>query len=88
MSPFTSSTGIGEGALGNITVTGNTISNITLTNRGKNYKIGDKILTTSLSQSFYTNKWILSMPKPQASLRTPTLVYGAFTSTKALGNAN
>ena len=72
--PFTSSTGIGEGALGNITVTGNTISNITLTNRGKNYKIGDKILTTSLSQSFSINGLVA---QTSGSL---TLVANDFTS--------
>ena len=49
--PFTSSTGGGIGAIGDITVSGNTISNITITNRGKNYKIGDILITTHLSKS-------------------------------------
>ena len=49
--PFTSSTGRGIGAIGDITVAGNTISNITITNRGKNYKIGDVLITTPLSKS-------------------------------------
>mgnify|MGYP003676587083 CR=1 FL=1 len=53
--PFTSSTGNGVGAYGNITTAGNTISSIILTNRGKNYKAGDILLTTNLSQSFSTN---------------------------------
>ena len=60
--PFTSSTGAGVGAIGNITVTGNTISNITLTNRGKNYKIGDILLTTPLSQSFQINGLVAQTP--------------------------
>jgi len=53
--PFTSSTGTGVGAFGDITISGNTISSIILTNRGKNYKAGDILLTTNLSQSFSTN---------------------------------
>ena len=39
--PLTSSTGNGIGAIGNITVTSNTISNVTIVNRGKNYKINN-----------------------------------------------
>ena len=53
--PFTSSTGGGIGAIGDITVSGNTITDITLTNRGKNYKIGDVLFTAPLSQSFQIN---------------------------------
>ncbi len=53
--PFTSSTGTGIGAIGDITISGNTITNIKINNRGKNYKIGDVLLTTSLSQSFQIN---------------------------------
>ena len=39
--PLTSSTGVGIGATANIVVTGNTISSITVVNRGKNYKLGN-----------------------------------------------
>jgi len=45
--PLTSSTGTGIGATANIVVTGNTISSITVVNRGKNYKLGN-ILKTPL----------------------------------------
>ena len=53
--PFTSSTGIGVGAIGDITITTNTITGITLTNRGKNYGVGDQLITPLLSQSFSVN---------------------------------
>tara|TARA_B110000285_G_scaffold176389_1_gene198044 strand:+ start:2383 stop:3828 length:1446 start_codon:yes stop_codon:yes gene_type:complete len=49
--PLTSSTGNGIGAIGNITVTSNTISNVTITNRGKNYKINNIIITPPLPQT-------------------------------------
>ena len=49
--PLTSSTGDGIGAIGNITVTSNTISNVTITNRGKNYKLNNTIITPPLPQT-------------------------------------
>ena len=49
--PLTSSTGNGIGARGNITITGNTISDFTIVNRGKNYKVGDIVISPPLLQT-------------------------------------
>tara|TARA_R100000742_G_C4278168_1_gene100692 strand:- start:1855 stop:3294 length:1440 start_codon:yes stop_codon:yes gene_type:complete len=48
---LTSSLGTGVGARADITVAGNTISSITLTNRGKNYKIGDTLKISRLNKT-------------------------------------
>ena len=48
---LTSSLGTGIGARADVTVTGNTISSIILTNRGKNYKIGDTLRISNLSKT-------------------------------------
>ena len=45
---LTSSTGVGIGARVDVTTTGNTISGIDITNRGKNYKIGDTLKISNL----------------------------------------
>jgi hypothetical protein len=54
--PFTSSTGDGKGAIGNITVSGNTITGITMINRGINYRLDNTIITPPLltTSSLYT----------------------------------
>ena len=54
--PFTSSTGAGKGAIGNITVSGNTITGITMINRGINYRLDNTIITPPLltTSSLYT----------------------------------
>ena len=52
--PLTSSNGSGVGARANVTVTGNTISSITLTNRGKNYGIADQVYISNLNTTSST----------------------------------
>jgi|TARA_R110002020_G_scaffold354443_1_gene567212 hypothetical protein len=48
---LTSSLGTGVGGRADVTVTGNTITAITLTNRGKNYKIGDTLRISRLNRT-------------------------------------
>ena len=51
---LTSSTGVGIGARVNVTTAGNTISSIDITNRGKNYKIGDTLKISNLTTTTST----------------------------------
>ena len=51
---LTSSIGVGIGARANITTTGNTISGIDITNRGKDYKIGDTLKISNLTTTTST----------------------------------
>ena len=51
---LTSSTGIGIGARADITTSGNTISGIDITNRGKDYKIGDALKISNLTTTTNT----------------------------------
>ena len=54
--PFTSSTGPGKGAIGDIIVSGNTITSIKMINRGISYRLNNTIITPPLltTSSLYT----------------------------------